>query len=358
VSRDSVSSIQGLRWLAATVVVVAHAQHELVKLTARMGRPYSPFTLADLGIGVDVFFVISGFLMYYVAGSEFGSKGAPLEFLKRRFVRIAPMYWFTTTLMLAATLALPQLLNHARIVPLHVLMSYLMIAWPSPDGGVFPLLAVGWTLNFEVYFYAVFGLSLFLPRVWGLTMSTLFFLCTSAFGFLHSDERTVLGFYGQSIVLEFVVGQFLAIAFQKGFRIPTWLSVVLGAAAIAAHVAIRNSDLPHERFTESGIPAAMFFVAWVFRATTTAPGRVASFFNNMGDSSYSLYLIHPFALNIAAEILVRSGIGSPLIIVVMITAFALFIGWLTFLKIERPLLAWAKAKVFKRTLFPMTITGN
>src|SRR5215510_5466128 len=144
---SSLVSIQALRAVAALLVFWGHAINAVTAEVAADFPPlYGPF-------GVDIFFVISGFVMVYSSERLFGRPDAPIKFFARRFVRIVPLYWAATAILVwfvvpyASTKAvLGSLLFTPRI--------------PSEA----PLLYVGWTLIFEMFFYTVFAVALLAKR--------------------------------------------------------------------------------------------------------------------------------------------------------------------------------------------------
>ena len=85
-----VDSLQVLRFVAAFLVLCGHAQQALVKLASGTPRPWSVIPL-DWGLGVDIFFVISGFVMYYMMHDRFGVPGVAADFLRRRVIRVVPL---------------------------------------------------------------------------------------------------------------------------------------------------------------------------------------------------------------------------------------------------------------------------
>ncbi len=147
----TVVSIQALRAIAALSVVLCHCFKYYGQ--AINGSPIGQWD--RLGSGVDLFFVISGFVMVY--GPLFGAQGGPLTFMRHRLARIVPLYWAATTIWL--------LLGQ----PFHtteLLGSYFFI--PYPSFGFNPLYGVGWTLNFEMLFYTVFSVCLLFRKAQAL----------------------------------------------------------------------------------------------------------------------------------------------------------------------------------------------
>ncbi|MEY9103377.1 peptidoglycan/LPS O-acetylase OafA/YrhL [Sinorhizobium fredii] len=148
----TIRTIQYLRAAAALAVVVFHAAE-------KTGHDF-----AVGAAGVDVFFVISGFIMWVISDRR---PLTPAKFIWDRIRRIVPIYWFATAVMIAGALA--GLFPNLALTLDHVLASLFFIPFRSPSSGeIWPLLVQGWTLNFEMLFYAVFAASLLLPRHWRL----------------------------------------------------------------------------------------------------------------------------------------------------------------------------------------------
>ena len=136
-------SVQYLRGTASLFVVGWHAAGEV----GLGGWPV-------LQGGIEIFFLISGFVIWTITADRPPSPGA---FLARRLARIAPFYWVVTTLVVLLLLAAPGWFQTLRLEPVHVLASYLFLPWmnPTPGVGIRPLVIPGWTLNYEIMFYGV-----------------------------------------------------------------------------------------------------------------------------------------------------------------------------------------------------------
>nr|QQZ51582.1 acyltransferase [Phenylobacterium glaciei] len=161
------ANLQVARFLAAIMVLVHHLELELA--TPRLNSPFRDPVGIEWSIGVDVFFMVSGFIMYLLSRQRFAEPGYAAEFLRRRLVRVVPLYWLFTGLMIASILASPGAVNHADLSAGRVLGSYLFFPWPRAGGDIYPILGLGWTLNYEIEFYLAFTLALCLPLRRGLT---------------------------------------------------------------------------------------------------------------------------------------------------------------------------------------------
>ena len=145
-SNDHLLSIQYLRAVAALMVVF----HHIINAKPWLFNPLENYP--SLATGVDIFFVISGFIMYVAARNE-----APLEFLKKRIIRIVPLYWVATL----AFVIVKTKLHIFSLTPedwLHIAKSLAFIPHhdPTNPGKIWPYLIQGWTLNYEMFFYLIF----------------------------------------------------------------------------------------------------------------------------------------------------------------------------------------------------------
>ncbi len=136
-------SIQALRAIAATSVILVHI----------------PF-IGKGAFGVDIFFVISGFIICYI--SSLNSD----DFLLKRVFRIVPLYWLGTFGVFLLALVVPAWLNATTANLTDLAKSLFLIPYKREDGGTFPMLFLGWTLEYEMFFYFAFGLALVFFKKW------------------------------------------------------------------------------------------------------------------------------------------------------------------------------------------------
>ena len=160
-ARGRCSSIQILRAVAALGVLVHHTAHEVAAKTG-VTVPFREFVVG--AGGVDLFFVISGFVMVYASERLFAQPGASRVFFLRRLARIVPLYWAVTAILVGYVYVAHRIFPPPFITTEGVIASFLFIPWPLPNGVMAPVHALGWTLNYEMFFYAVFALAIMLPR--------------------------------------------------------------------------------------------------------------------------------------------------------------------------------------------------
>lgn len=295
--------IQALRGVAACMVVCHHGT-QLWSINVD-GRPHYWETGAA---GVDIFFIISGFVM---AVSSMGKGSGPLaawDFLKRRLIRVVPLYWILTTLMLLKVVLValhPNLghgLDHLSISVPYVIASYFFIPIRDSHGSILPLLEVGWTLFFEMFFYLWFTLALAL-RISIVRLLTPALLTLAAIGCLYKDSWPTITFLANPLLLEFLAGLWLGWAIKRGFWINTHLSVLLGIAGIVAFFAL-PAPSALTRPVMWGIPAFLVILSSIMlekRVGKSLPSGLLL----VGDASYSLYLSHALTFTICYQILAR-----------------------------------------------------
>lgn len=349
-------NLQILRFLAAAMVLLSHVQHEVLKGRLDL-TGYTPWTDIYLAGGVDIFFVISGFIMYAIAAKDFGRPGASLNFVARRLVRIAPPYWIFTTLMLAAAVIFQGHVTHSALALDHVLASYVFLPINSPYGQPYPLLMLGWTLNYEFLFYAVFALALCFPRRGGLLLLFGIIGAACAVGLADLPLQQPWAFWSNPIMSEFLFGILLAMVHERGVRIaPVWTWVAL-ALAFAAMVLLKRAGIAEHywgaRMLWMGLPALLICGGVVLASNATVPaGRIRGVFVLLGDASYALYLSHPFALNAVALVWQRTGLSQPWLYVAVACVVSLLVGVLVHLVVEKPLTrhlnAWVGKRIVKR----------
>jgi exopolysaccharide production protein ExoZ len=331
-SRPDIVSIQMLRGVAALMVVFVHLDVHLRRL--QLGWIDSGW----LASGVDIFFVISGFIMWVTTVRRPQITAA--EFMRNRIVRIVPLYWAISGLVLATALLAPDLLHTTVFSVGHVLASFLFLPWRHPVTGDFwPLLVPGWTLNFEMLFYVLFALAIAwsgrsskarLTWLAGLIFSVL------ALAYALRGRVDVMNFYANPIMLEFLAGSILGVAFASG-RIPVsrlwWVALPIGFAVLWRGGLLLPTSVP------AGLLGGTVIVAGaLFSPTIRIP-----FLPTLGDASYSLYLTHVITLaGVAALWTHQSVLTGALLFGSICIVAAIAVAVLCYRFIERPMSAALK----------------
>lgn len=157
--------------------------------------------------------------MVYSAANLFAKPGAPLIFLRHRIARIAPLYWATTTI------AIWQ--SHFPVTAKALLGSYFFVPFMNYQGDVAPIYGVGWTLNFEMFFYVLFAVCLLFPRRIGLAVLAVLLLVAVAFGRIIRPDTAPLIIWTDPIIAEFLFGAAVAVIYRRGVVIPKPLALLI-----------------------------------------------------------------------------------------------------------------------------------
>ena len=308
--RPSLIGLQALRGGCALVVTCAH----LPWLDLPVG-----------GAGVDVFFVISGFIMMFACRD-----GMPAaEFLRARFVRIVPFYW----LMILVSAPVWTDPSVGRVIAT-------TLFWPTQDsrGWWLPAVGQGWTLTYEILFYAGVAVVLPLParaRALALTAAAAA-LCLvqavsapAAFGTLGISA---------SAFVEFVMGVWLYLIWRTGRLRGCGLSYcVLGCLAIAMTLA--QPAMPW-RVIVWGIPALCIVTGALLLEGRAL--RLAARLSLLGDASFSIYLVHPLVIHMFIPLV--KPLPLPLALMALVAACAV-VGIVVHYWVEQPIVAWAGRRV-------------
>jgi len=279
-----------LRAAAALAVVYFHA-------TSDAGLNFRIHVGAH---GVDVFFVVSGFIIAYTGACT------PDRFLLRRIVRIVPAYWTATLAVFALAAMAPRVLHSTRADVVHLLCSLLFIPRATTNGDVVPTLVLGWSLNYEMYFYGIFAISLLTaPRLAAPLCSVAIMaiaLAIRASGVTHTSVQ----FYARPLVFEFVYGVGAFVVFGAIERRAAWftqwpgLRWALGSVSIAAAISLvieeAHGGFGLPRFLAAGVPAFALVLSSTLLERlydVRAKSKVVAL---LGHSSYVLYLIHPYVI--------------------------------------------------------------
>lgn len=340
------TGIQILRFMAAMLVVVMHITQAISIHISGEGFDHY---WADGSAGVDIFFVISGFVMALSVSNLGATRQARVSgawiFIKRRFLRIVPLYWFYTLLKASLLLVLPSLAARSSLEPTHLLASLLFIPAISPWGLVEPTLPVGWTLNFEMLFYAVFALALALgaPRIR---------FCLLLFGLVfwvgrYAPTSLPFGFYGQSIIFEFIFGVCIAHLAVTNRAAPPWMGAVLAVTGLVLIFGFSWSSSV-DRLVRYGIGAALLLVGVLSLELLLLRRRFVATLAFFGDASYSIYLSHTFVVPACVMAFRALGVQDSVLILVFVSTVVVFVGCMSYVWLERPMTTYLKSVLFKR----------
>lgn len=316
------SNLEILRFFAATNVVLFHL---LDSANSRGAKPVLSALLGSWGAsGVDLFFVISGFV---IALSFVTSNPNASNFMKARFRRIVPLYWITTSVLVLVWIFVPSLLNSLTLTWPRVLESYV---FSTGIFGGYPVVWVGWTLEYEVLFYLVFGCLVLIPWKWAPLIGTPLVLVT------------MLTFSPlQPIILEFCFGILAYLIFRllRGLRFVGYGVLVTGVFLTGLSL-IKQAE-PIDRILLYGVPYTVLVLGVVL-----VPQMQGSLWARLGFASYSIYLTQALSLPLVMRVIPGQISSAPW------ADFALIVGLIVCVAfgvavseyVDRPLNRFLKTK--------------
>lgn len=337
--QPTIYNIQILRGVAAMMVVI---QHCIGQMESRGGRRLG-FEFEVGQAGVDLFFVISGFIMVFVIHRR---NQTPVQFWRNRICRIVPLYWFYTLIMTGIVLAVPSLLKTAEFNLPHILQSLFFIPayHPKIENAVWPLLVQGWTLNYEMFFYLIFG-AILTVKTAALRMSCLTVILVGLviLGLVLGQMGPLWQTYTSPLLLEFLAGALIGATYVRGRLITrrgAWGCLALGLLFFAFDAwAAGWTDV---RILRWGLPSVLVVIAALGLETHQPGNRILRM---LGDASYSTYLSHTFTIGVIGVVWTRFGNGSLALDTTMLLfsiAASAVIGIISYQIVERPMAAWIR----------------
>jgi len=321
--------IQILRLLAAVAVVAFHAWG-VAPDGFKVPEGAISFVLSHGGHGVDLFFVISGFIIFYATHR---AALTPPEFLRRRVERIAPLYFAVTFAVTILAVTLPATFGtEGWYTPRHILKSLAFIAFTD---GEMPVVYLGWSLEYEMYFYLAVALLMAMTRdVWRSIV--VIFSALVILGRIPGVDARLgnYAFFVDPMILEFVLGVIAASLFVN--RKVSWPISLAAACAVAA---VFVAD-PANRVIVSGIPSACFVTAAAFVSRKRInPSWLELALARLGDASYSIYLAQVQTVSLASTAIANLvPVIPPLLLVIVTSGIVVALGLLLNILAERPLL--------------------
>jgi peptidoglycan/LPS O-acetylase OafA/YrhL len=349
--------VQALRGTAAFMVVMVHSRSVLMDTAP--GKIIANDVLLPTGMGVDLFFIISGFLMVFTTGNFDGTKAYVWRFLAKRLARIWPLFAVITPVALLVEHGIHGFLDPS------IVLSYLegLAFIPHDPGasGIYFQMAVGvaWTLCFEFYFYLAFATSMLFGRWRYIAMAAWFALTLVAIPLIRghyslnvaSQPLVEWSRYANliinPIVWDFVVGMFAGWLYVSGFKIDrTWMIYVVVVMAFTLLLIGWNRLGMVNFFGPHGwaVPMAILFFGVVLLAKVDAV-KVPAWSVWLGNISYSLYLVHVYVFEISQRVagaIPMEHNTSNAVLFVTRPIVAVICAWLTFRYVEAPISTWTR----------------
>jgi exopolysaccharide production protein ExoZ len=328
-------SVQYLRAAAALMVVFFHAE-------GMAGEYFNSGWPSFGAAGVDIFFVISGFIMWITTASE---RTTPSSFMVNRIVRIVPLYWVMTLLLYGGWLIFR---DPAQLPPVsNLLQSLFFIPFASErTGSIQPLLVTGWTLNYEMFFYAVFACGFLVARRYrmlfvGVALGS---LVASRYLVVPSNPMTMT--YTSPLLIEFIIGCLLGIVYERRAMPRPALAVsliVIGSALLLSTGMLSASSIGGWRFVSWGLPAFLIVIGALSLEPLLKVWRLPML---LGNASYSIYLAHSVVLStLKGAALLATSTLTPFMTGVFIAAgcgASIVVGVLVYWFVETPLVSRLK----------------
>lgn len=312
--QNKIDSIQVLRFFAAFSVMMVH------------------LPVFEFGIwGVDIFFVISGFIMMYV--TENNEK----FFLLKRIFRIVPLYWLLTLGVFVLAIFVPEVLNNTTANVDHLIKSLFFIPFDKNGTGHFPILFLGWTLNFEVIFYFLFSLSLVFFKENRMIACSIFIIIFLVFNKIFSEKNFIFETYANDIFIEFIFGMILFTIWKKyKNKISTNLSNHFICLAILLVSIFILNYYNFSRSVSYGLPSLILAVYFLFFLNHLKFPKILV---SLGDASYCIYLLHPYVIQFFYKILEINeyDIIIELVFTLIISVIVFIVSLLIYKFIEFPI---------------------
>lgn len=338
-----IDTIQYLRAYAAILVVINHV----------WGIGYISNSLGFYhigGLGVDIFFIISGFIMCYALKSNYEHRTEmSKDFFIRRILRIYPPYLIIFLPFLGLYLA-KCFMGGSEFSLIYIIKNILLLPSFIPDPNYYMFLSVAWTLVYEMFFYLIFSLAILFTS--SLRKTVLFFSIAIVAMVISVNFLDLKGerlnwvnlqyMMGDPIMINFVIGSVLYLFLDKirNIKIDKYISII--GILILTVIAMKLSSAEYSRFISFSIPATFIVILTI----CTNLKEESKFLSLLGDASYSIYLIHMLfaipAKRIAGLFLFPDLVGFIFSIIAIVT------GVIFYKKVEKPITKWVSIKYKNR----------
>lgn len=316
--------LQYVRFLAALFVVIDHGVLELIS-RGFIGDEWKDNAISLGRSGVFIFFAISGYVMVLGTQTKFGSGANAKEFMIRRLIRIVPLYATATLIYFAV-----QYGNNSNVDFLSLLKSLLFIPYQNNTGGILPIVGKGWTLNYEMFFYAVFALGMLAPLKVGLKLIIFVLFLLGCAGVMFDMTSVFAKFYLNIRILYFLVGIGVFLAFQSYIKRQflsdslSFFSTTIGLMILAWGVFY----IEHEwAVIASFVVTGIILLLAVQANGDNTDNKNERFVIVLGDASYALYLFHGISYRVTFHILeYTTGVSSLIVTFVLYVILAVAIS--------------------------------
>jgi exopolysaccharide production protein ExoZ len=330
-----INNIQALRAYAAVAVVLWHTGFIFPHML-QMGK-----------FGVDIFFVISGYIMARIC------EGDTRFFLRRRLIRIVPPYWAMTLLLFCFSLFFPRFLLSTSANPSDLLRSLLFIPYYREDGLIRPLLYIGWSLNYEILFYLLITVGIYLLPKHPLAFATGLLVSLQLVCSHYAGLGAVPMCYSSNVVYEFVLG---VVAYEIARRVSSSAATAMRPFSLIALGGSLAGIVFLQGVAHAPLPAEWFVMQLLAMLTILSASLLSQgdwdirmpWIVIVGDASFVLYLTHPYILSLSDRVLSRffpeiqmSHAGTAFTLIALSTVAATFFH----LKLEKPTVSYLNRRL-------------
>lgn len=333
----------------------------LLRVIAALGVVYFHITSVaglelewDVGSrGVDVFFVISGFIIAYIGTSK------PEQFFLRRVIRVVPFYWAATLFVFAMVSVAPHLFHTTTASIPHLLASLAFLPHMASSGDMVPTLVLGWSLNYEMFFYVWFAISLRISPRWAPVMCVGWLVAIMLAIHASSSASPIMTFYARPIILEFCFGLAVFYLFRWASarrdalaRVPGLkglLLIVLVGNLIALNVFEECCSETLPRYIVAGVPSFFIVLGALLLERVFGLATRNKLIYLLGEASYIIYLVHPYIIFTVLRVVARGATAwsAPAMAALILALLALTsaISIAIHVWFEKPVMAYLRARL-------------
>lgn len=335
--------LQVYRGFAAIIVVLFHLSGEM-KSRYNTNEVINFFSFGHSG--VEFFFVLSGFIIYYIHKQDIGNKEKLKIFIWKRFTRIYPIYWFVLLLMIILYNTIVSLGFGYHRDPIEIVKA--VVLFPTNHLSYNP---VSWTLSNEILFYMFFSLLIINKRIGLLLLSTWqLIIVYFIFGPLLKDVNYLINFIFSAYNILFMFGILAALLTDK---YPLMFRTKIRFFIIGNLLFILTALLDVYTNAEYNTTLLLYGLSSFLIIINSVNYKLNDFFKSrkilllLGNASFSIYLVHLFSISFISKIFIKIDIRnyiSDTSIYVLMAFFSIFIGVFVYKIIEVPLLNYIKKR--------------
>jgi exopolysaccharide production protein ExoZ len=325
-----IRNLQALRIYAAIPVILYHTNFRVPGV-----RPIGVF-------GVHMFFLLSGYIMASICDTD------STAFVRRRLIRIIPLYWTLTLLLYSVAWKFPHLMNATRALPSELLKSLFFIPFQKGNGLYQPILFVGWTVNYEMFFYMMLSIAVLINRRKAALLGASMMLAVMAVCSLFTATSAVAKFYADTVLLECILGLAAYYCVRAvSSRLTPAMKPVLMTLAIGSLLLLPSIEefgfMAHLPATLRYGPASFVLICSACLLALLGADFKAGVIVLLGDASYVMYLTHPyieeFLDRVVGRFLPIFHIDKPIGCLIAM-AFVLPMSVFLYLKVDKPIVRY------------------